>query len=61
MVVDNKFNFGDIVYLITDPDQFPRIITGMYVRNDSILYELSFVGITTEHYDIEMSYEKTIR
>jgi hypothetical protein len=27
MIIENKFNFGDIVYLKTDPDQRARIVT----------------------------------
>ena len=31
IVVDNKFNFWDRVYLVTDPEQKERIITLMQV------------------------------
>lgn len=60
MVIENKFNFGDIVYLKTDPDQRPRIVTTFSVGVSSILYELSCGTITSWHRDFEMTAEKDV-
>lgn len=60
MVIENKFNFGDVVYLKTDNAQQPRIVTGFSVRQTCITYELA-CGVTTSwHWDFEMTYEKDV-
>lgn len=60
MVIENKFNFGDVVYLKTDPEQRPRIVTTFSVGATSILYELSSGTITSWHRDFEITYEKDV-
>ena len=58
MVIDNKFNFEEVVYLITDVDQNLRIITGIQITKDSIIYRLA-CGITESwHYDFEIVKDK---
>lgn len=61
MVIDNKYGFGQEVYLKTDTDQKLRIITGMLLRpNGLVSYELS-CGIDSRwHYDFEISTEKNV-
>ena len=39
IVIDNKFDIGDIVYAVTDPEQNPRIVTGILKRMTSVIYE----------------------
>jgi hypothetical protein len=48
--------FGDIVYLKTDPDQLERIVTGKLLRPGGVtLYELCCgIGVSI-HYDFEIS------
>jgi hypothetical protein len=61
MVVDNKFEHGDIVYLITDPEQMARVVTAFTVcANGCIIYELSCGATTSRHYDFEMSLDKNL-
>lgn len=61
MVIDNKYGFGQEVYLKTDIDQRVRIITGMLLRpNGLISYELSCGTDTRWHYDFEISTEKNV-
>jgi hypothetical protein len=60
MVIENKFNFGDVVYLKTDNTQQPRIMTGMSVRATCITYELTCGVSTSWHWDFEISYEKDL-
>jgi hypothetical protein len=60
MVIDNRFNFGDVVYLVTDVDQNPRILTRIVVSRDSVIYELSCGERISSHYDIEITSEKNV-
>lgn len=61
MYINNKFNLGDVVYLITDIEQRPRIVTGIKIRmNDLIIYGLSCIHEETNHYEVEISIEKNI-
>lgn len=54
MVIKNRFNIGQIVYLKTDEEQKGRIITGIQIRPTGILYILQFSTTETYHYDIEI-------
>jgi hypothetical protein len=60
MVVSNDFNLKDVVFLKTDQEQKPRIVTGLWVRYNSITYALSCAETETYHYDFEISSEKNI-
>jgi hypothetical protein len=55
MVIPNKYNIGDIVYLVTDPDQNERMVIGINIRQGAILYLLAFGPIESFHYEIEIS------
>ena len=57
-ILDNKFNIGEIVYLITDMENLPRIITAMKVFGDGrILYSLCQGPLMQEHYEMEICKE----
>lgn len=61
MVIDNKHEIGDIVYLTTDYEQMKRVITSIFIRpSEQITYELSCGANASEHYDFEISDEKTV-
>ncbi len=55
MMIDNKFDFGEIVYLVTDKDQTPRIVYMMKVFKNEILYELACGTTVSSHYEFEIS------
>ena len=55
MVIDNKFAIGDIVYLHTDTDQSKRIVTGIILTMNSMIYELSCGDSHSKHYDFEIT------
>ena len=55
MLIDTKFKIGDSVYLKTDTDQQKRLVTGYYVRMNSITYLLSCGIVESTHYDFEMT------
>ena len=61
MVIDNKFRFGDVVYLNTDPDQRARIVSKLSILPTGIIvYELSHNTYTSQHCDFEISTEKDV-
>lgn len=60
MMIDNRFDIGQLIYIKTDPEQNQRIVTGVCVRPNSILYEVSFGASSSSHYDFELSEEKNV-
>ena len=60
MTLNNKFTIGDIVYLITDPDQLQRIVTGIMVRKSQLIYQVSCGVDEHGHYEFELSFEKNV-
>lgn len=52
------FCIGQIVFLITDPEQEDRMITGYIVRPQQIVYYLSKGTQETVHYEMEIATEK---
>ena len=57
MVIDNRFEISQEVYLKTDIDQKKRIITGLIITKNDIRYELASGVESTWHYDYEVSLE----
>lgn len=61
IVVDNKYNFGDIVFLKTDIEQMPRIITAIiFCPASDILYEVTCGTVVSRHYDFEITVSKEV-
>lgn len=61
MVIENKFEIKDTVYLVTDKDQNPGIVTSIKIfSGGELLYIISMGKAWSEHYDFELSYEKNI-
>jgi hypothetical protein len=58
--ITTKYSFGDTVYLKTDPEQFPRMVTGFDVKPNGILYLLSLGTANSYHFDMEISVEKDV-
>lgn len=61
MEINNKFNIGEIVFLITDENQLQRIVTGFIIRKDSIIYYLSCGSLETSHYYFEIATDKNFK
>jgi len=58
MTLNNKYQLGEIVYLITDTDQSKRMITGIQVSFEHLLYRLA-CGITDSwHFESEITRDK---
>lgn len=60
MIIDNKFNFGDIVYLKTDKEQLPRMVVRFAVSQNDVLYILAQGTTETTHYYSEISETKDV-
>lgn len=60
MVIDNKYEIGQTVYLATDKEQLPRMVTGLYISLGSTIYHLSQGTHETKHYDIEIRETRNI-
>jgi hypothetical protein len=58
MKINNKFNLEDIVFLITDDEQKTRIVSGILIRPNGILYSLQYCTTESWHYDFEIEREK---
>lgn len=61
MIINNKFNIGDIVYITTDVDQKPRMIYGIEVfAGGGLIYKIVNGTEISSHYDIELSDEVNV-
>lgn len=60
MVIDNKYEIGDFVYLITDVEQLQRVVYGFEVTAGCILYMLCAGTTISKHFDFEISEEKRL-
>lgn len=58
MEINNKYKIEDVVFLITDENQLPRIVTAIQISQYELIYKL--VGGTSEswHYDYEIATNK---
>lgn len=61
MVIDNKYSIGEVVYLITDDEQLPRMVSAISVRSGGyICYELMQGTTDSWHIEAEMSRKKQL-
>ena len=58
MIIDSKFNFEECVFLITDDEQRLRLVTGIQVTKNTIIYRLAYGVNESWHYDFEISKDK---
>lgn len=59
MVIDNKYEIGDIVFLITDVDRKPRIVSSIEVfMNGELMYRLMQGTQYSSHYSFEITEER---
>lgn len=54
MKINNKFTIGELVVLMTDPEKLPRLIVGIDVRKNGLLYVVACGEMTSLHYEFEM-------
>lgn len=60
MILENKFDIGQIVYITTDADQLPRLIIQLKITPSGIIYVCQHGTSGSEHYDIELSSDKNL-
>lgn len=60
MNIDNKFNIGQVVYLIHDAEQSPKLVTCIKITPNGLLYEVAFGSETLECYDMELTETKDV-
>jgi hypothetical protein len=61
ITVRSKLDFGQVVYIKTDVDQFPRQVIGVQATADGgILIKVTTDGEATWHYECEINEEKDI-
>ncbi len=61
MIIKSEFTWGDTVYLKTDPEQLPRIITAITAFSPlAIQYELACGTEITPHWAIEISKDENL-
>ena len=61
MVIDNKFEIGQIVYIKTDTDQDEGLITSIYIHpGNCISYSVSRGDQACTCYGFELSVEKDL-
>lgn len=53
--MNTKYNIGNIVFLKTDNEQVPRMITGILTRPYGNLFYLSNSTIETTHFEVEFT------
>ena len=59
MIIKEAFELGETVYLKTDTEQLPHVVTGYVIRpGGTIIYKLSCCGEETNHYDLEITKEQ---
>ena len=58
MTIKSEFNMGQVVYLKTDKDQEPRMVTQLVVSRAEVRYELSKGVEASVHYGYEISAEE---
>lgn len=61
MKINNEYNHFDEVYLISDNDQYKRIVIEIKILpNNLLVYILSCNGEFSEHYENELTKEKGV-
>lgn len=60
MVINNKFEIRQSVFLVTDLEQVKRLVTSIIITNNGIMYQLSCGDMYSSHYDFEISESKDV-
>lgn len=55
MTINNKFEIESVVFLLTDENQYMRIITGIQISKGYLLYRLAKETSESWHYEYEIS------
>ncbi len=55
-----KWDKGDILYLVTDKEQLPRMVYGYEIAGNDVMYKVCSGTLISTHYDFELSVEKNV-
>lgn len=55
-----EYALAELVYLVTDVDQHPRMIVGVVIHPTGMSYELAFGDSSSGHCEIEITREPNI-
>lgn len=58
MTIDNKYNIGDRVYLVTDKEQHPFMVIEIFVSATAIAYKVVSGTYDYVAHEIELSKER---
>lgn len=58
--IEEVFNEKDMVFVTHDPDQEPRMIVGIEISNDSVVYNCMCGATLSNHYAYELSKNKNL-
>ncbi len=60
MIIENKYEIGEMVFIVTDREQLPRQVTAIKITPGTILYQLACGTMVSDHYEVELSTEKNL-
>ncbi len=55
-----KYSIGDSVYLKTDNDQLERLVTGILIRENGVMFELSQSNTSSYHFSFEIARDRNV-
>lgn len=57
MMLQSKYDIGELLYILTDKEQELRQVTSIIFSGEGIVYELSCGTSVSKHYEFELSKE----
>jgi len=60
MIITAEYTLGDTIYIKTDIDQRPYIVTGISIRPGHLTYQVTNSEVKCDFYDFEISAEKNV-
>lgn len=57
ITIKPAFNYGEMVYLVHDPEKIQRMVLGYVIRSTSLMYELICGVEISHHYVEEISFD----
>lgn len=61
MEINNKYKIEEVVFLITDEEQLMRIVTGIQINKNGLLYRLACGTSESWHYEYEIATDKNFK
>lgn len=59
-IAENSFDYDEIVYLVHDIEQLPRMITAVIIGKTQILYEVICGTVVSQHQSSELTKTKIV-